>query len=128
MRPNYRIIIAEDEQLLSAVLVRLILRHYPTAAVQTFADGQDALDAYDTHGADLLFIDHEMPGLDGITLIRMLRARGDSVPAIGMSGNPHYRDAYMAVGANAFLDATSLNGQLAVLLGQFLPPQLDAAL
>jgi CheY-like chemotaxis protein len=128
MHPNHRIIIAEDEQLLSAVLARLILRHYPTATVQTFANGQDALDNYDAHGADLLLVNHEMPGLDGLSLIRKLRARGDSVPTIGMSGDSRHHDAYMAVGANAFLDATSLNDQLALLLGRYLPPRLNAAL
>ena len=127
MHPIHRIIIAENEQRLSAVLARLILRHYPTATVQTFADGQEALDAYDAHGADLLFVNHEMPGLDGLSLIRKLRARGDSVPTIGMSRDSRHHDAYMAVGANAFLEGTSLNGQLAVLLGQFLPPHLNAA-
>jgi CheY-like chemotaxis protein len=85
------------------------------------------LDAYDAHGADLLFVNHEMPGLDGLSLIRKLRARGDSVSTIGMSRDSRHHDAYMAVGANAFLEGTSLNGQLAVLLGQFLPPHLNAA-
>jgi two-component system response regulator QseB len=122
MPDSYRIIIAEDQDTLAALLARLILRAYPTAVIQTFGNGQQALDAYDSHRADLLIVNRGMPGVDGITLIRTLRARGDTVPIIGMSGSPHYRDAYMAAGAMAFMSGPELLGQLSQLLRCFLPP------
>ena len=58
MQPSYRIIIAQDDAALASLLTRLILRRYPTAVVQAFGNGQDALDAYDQAGADLLFVNH----------------------------------------------------------------------
>jgi two-component system response regulator QseB len=91
--------------------------------VQTFGDGQDALNAYDQHGADLLLVNHGMPHLDGPALIRTLRARGDTVPIIGMSGNPYYCADYMDVGATAFLTGPELLGELARLLRRFLSPE-----
>ena len=75
----YRIIIAEDNQSLASLLTRLILRRHPTAAIQTFGNGQDALAAYDHAGAELLFVNHGMPGMDGPTMMRILRARGDRI-------------------------------------------------
>ena len=122
MQQSYTIIIAEDDAALATMLTRLILRRYPTAVVRTFGNGQDALDAYDHAGADLLFVNHEMPGLDGPTLIRLLRARGDTVPIIGMSGNPGLRDVYRIAGAMAFVSGATLLDHLSSLLRRFLPP------
>ena len=119
---SYRIIIAEDDAALASLLVRLILRHYPTAVIQAFGNGQDALAAYDQTGADLLFVNHGMPRMDGPTMIRILRARDDSVPTIGMSGNPWLYDAYMAAGATAFVESWELIDQFSALLRRFLPP------
>ncbi len=122
MQSSYQIIIAEDDGILASLLTRLILRRYPTAEIQAFGNGQDALDAYGQAGADLLFVNHRMPGMDGPTMIRSVRARGDSVPMIGMSGNPGLRDAYMAAGAMAFFESWELIDQLSALLQRFLPP------
>jgi CheY-like chemotaxis protein len=122
MQDSYRIIIAEDDGILASLLTRLILRRYPTAVVQAFGNGQDALDAYDQAGADLLFVNHRMPGMDGPTMIRILRARSDSVPIIGMSGNPWLHDTYIAAGAMEFVEGWELIDQLSSLLQRFLPP------
>jgi CheY-like chemotaxis protein len=121
MQQAYRIIIAEDDELVASLLTRLMLRHYPAAVIQAFGNGQDALDAYDHAGADLLLVNHGMPGLDGPTMIRVLRARGDSVPMIGMSGNPRLHAEYIAAGATAFVESVDLIEQLSALLQRFLP-------
>ena len=77
----YQIIIAEDDAVLASLLTRLILRCYPTAVIQAFGNGRDALAAYGRTPADLLFVNHGMPGMDGPTMIRILRARGASAVA-----------------------------------------------
>ncbi len=118
----YRIIIAEDDDSLASLLTRLILRGYPTAVVRAFGNGQDALAAYDQAGADLLFVNHGMPVMDGPTMIRILRARGDSVPMIGISGNPGLHDENMAAGATAFFAGAEVLTQLSALLRRFVPP------
>jgi DNA-binding response OmpR family regulator len=121
MQQAYRIIIAEDDAALAFSLMRLILRHYPNAVVQTFDNGQEALDAYDRAGADLLLVSHGLPGMDGPTLIQTLLAHGDTLPIIGMSSNPGLHD-YMAAGAMAYLDDGELIGQIAALLRRFRLP------
>jgi DNA-binding response OmpR family regulator len=128
MHDAYRIIIAEDDEELALLLTRLILRHYPTAVVQAFGNGREAVAAYDAVAADLLFVNHGMLGMDGPTLIRTLRARGDSVPVIGMSGNPSLHDEYMIAGAMAFVGGAELLEQLSGLLRRFLPPLEEIAL
>ena len=121
MHDAYLIIIAEDDASLASLLTRLILRRYPTAVVQRFRNGLDALAAYDQTGADLLCVNHLMPGMDGRTLIRTVRARGDSVPMIGMAGNSWLHDTYMAAGAMAFAESWEVITHLSALLRRFLP-------
>jgi two-component system response regulator RegX3 len=118
----YRIIIAEDDDSLASLLTRLILRRYPTAVVRAFGNGQDALAAYDQAGADLLFVNHGMPVMDGPTMIGILRARGDSVPIIGISGSPILHDENMAVGATAFFAGAEVLTQLSAILRRFFSP------
>jgi DNA-binding response OmpR family regulator len=124
MQQPYQVIIAEDETALATLLERLILRYYPTARVQTFGNGRDALDAYDRAGADLLFVNHGTPELDGPSFIRLLRARGDTVPIIGMSGNPRLGEEYRIAGATVFVGGAEVLDQLSALLQRFLPPTL----
>jgi CheY-like chemotaxis protein len=117
----YRIIIAEDEPTLATLLARLILRRYTTAVVQTYVDGQAALTAYEQEGADLLVVNHSMPHMNGDTLVRTLRARGDMVPIIGISGSPEPSTSFRAAGASAFVMSVDVMKDLAELLARFLP-------
>ena len=54
-------------------------------------------------------------------MIRIVRARGDNVPIIGMSGISLH-DRYIAAGAMAFAESADLITQLPALLQRFLPP------
>lgn len=121
MHDAYRIMIAQGDSVLASLLTRLILRRYPTAVVPMFCNGLDALAVYDQTGADLLFVNHRMPGMDGPTLIRTVRARGDMVPIIGMSGDPSLREVYRNAGATVFAESGAVIEQLSALLQCFLP-------
>lgn len=120
MPKPYRIILVEDEPVLAELLERLVRRRYPDAEVTTYWSGQDALDAYTRTGADALLVDRGVPGVDGLTITAMLRAQGDPVPIIGMSGDPAFRDRYLAAGASAFLSGSELFDQVIGLLEQLL--------
>jgi DNA-binding NtrC family response regulator len=122
MHDPYRIMIAQGDAVLASLLTRLILRRYPAVVVQMFRNGLDALAAYDQTGADLLFVNHRMPGMDGPTLIRTVRARDDTVPIIGMSGDPSLHDVYMNAGATTFAESGDVIEHLSALLRRFLPP------
>lgn len=52
-------------------------------------NGIEGLFEQATIPADLILTDIEMPGLDGVGMIRTLRASGDSVPVLVLSGAPN---------------------------------------
>lgn len=84
-------------------------------------NGLEALHNYEQDGADLLIVNHAMPKLDGPALIRLLRARGDKVPIVGISGDCANREEELAAGATEFVETTDLIGELPALLARFKP-------
>lgn len=70
-----RIILAEDEKALSNVLVT-ILKHN-NYSVDAAYNGQEALDYLDTEMYDALILDIMMPKIDGLTVLKTIRAKGN---------------------------------------------------
>lgn len=75
-----RILLAEDERETAAFIARGLSEagHNPAHA----ATGQDALHMGLTEDFDLLILDRMMPELDGVEVLRRLRAGGITAPAI----------------------------------------------
>lgn len=62
--------------------------------VHSFRQGQDALQAMDENGTrpDLVLTDYDMPGMNGLELARVLKARYPELPLIMFSGRKHAGD------------------------------------
>jgi signal transduction histidine kinase len=80
-----RILIADDHTDVRNYLTRLLGGRWTVEAV---ADGGAALDAIRAHRPDLVIADVVMPGLDGLDLLRALRAEPDTstIPVLLLSG------------------------------------------
>ena len=73
-------LIIDDEQLACEELAYL-LREYPDIEVAANAsNGLEAVELIEKLEPDLVFMDVQMPGLDGLGVIRMLRERGAQLP------------------------------------------------
>ena len=57
-------------------------------AVQGFETGEALLDTGDLSGDGCLVLDYRLPGMDGLTLLAILRRRGVSMPAVVITSNP----------------------------------------
>jgi DNA-binding response OmpR family regulator len=90
-----RILIIDDERLIQQLLSRALEGDGHSCAVaSTAAEGKEAL----ADGAfDLVFCDVDMPGGSGLDLVRDLRAGGNRVPVVMMSGVEDARQAAEAV-------------------------------
>src|SRR5436305_2480989 len=73
------ILVADDDRTLTAMLRRTLA--YEGYDVLTAADGREALAQAQAHHPDLVVLDWLMPGLDGLTVARRLRA-GDGPPIL----------------------------------------------
>ncbi|HEX2060936.1 MAG TPA: LytTR family DNA-binding domain-containing protein [Thermoanaerobaculia bacterium] len=74
-----RVVVADDEPLARRT-IRLLARRDPEIAIVAEArDGAEALEAIREHKPDLVFLDIQMPRLDGFDVLELL---GDEAPAI----------------------------------------------
>ena len=80
---NMRILIAEDDPKLLKSLVHIFeMNHY---AVDGVDNGNDAFDFASSDEYDGLVLDIMMPGMDGVSLLKKLRASGITTPALFLS-------------------------------------------
>jgi two-component system, sensor histidine kinase and response regulator len=75
--------------------------------VRTAATGDEALRKVEEHEPELVLLDVSMPGLDGVEVLRRLRARRGGGPAVIMltaaRREPHAIEAGLKEGADAYL-------------------------
>ena len=75
-----RILFAEDEPALREVTVKRLKAE--GFGVDGCRDGKEALDYLDSTDYDVVILDIMMPGIDGLTVLRTLRSRGNTVPVM----------------------------------------------
>src|ERR1044072_7835610 len=77
-----RLLIADHEPLAAERLQLLLPEHPPVDLVGTASDGEGAVRMAEALTPDLLLLDIEMPGLDGIEVARALAARQPRAPVV----------------------------------------------
>ncbi len=85
-----RVLLVEDNPV-GALLAATLLRR-EGCAVETAASGREALEALRRARYDLVFMDMRMPGMDGPTAARAIRARGDETPIVALTANAFAED------------------------------------
>jgi two-component system chemotaxis response regulator CheB len=80
-----RVVVADDSRLMRRILADALGRQ-GFDVVATAADGDEALAACNEHRPDALTLDLHMPGLDGLGVLRALRAgKAEPVPVVVVS-------------------------------------------
>ena len=94
-----RILVADDEPEMTMVLEALLSReHY---SVDVVYNGQDALDYGLAENYDCLVLDIMMPKLDGIQVLRELRARNVSTPVLLLTAKSQVEDRIAGLNSGA---------------------------
>ena len=98
-----RILLAEDEIALAKALVKIFeSNNYSIDAVH---DGQDALDYLEAGNYDVAVLDIMMPKVDGITVLKTIRAEGNDIPVLMLTARSEIDDKVLGLdsGANYYL-------------------------
>ena len=107
-----RILIAEDDPKLLKSLVHIFeLNHY---AVDGVDNGIDAFDFASSDEYDGLVLDIMTPGMDGVTLLKKLRAKGITTPALFLTARTEIdqRIEGLDAGADDYLPKPFSTGEL----------------
>lgn len=122
-----RITICDDETPMQKELKRQLDLYARTRNIyityKYFRSGADLLSNY--HEEDLIFMDYQMDGLDGLETARKLRAEHDQTPIIFLTSFPHIVFDTFEVNAYRFLVKPIDPDKLTAAMNDFLSAQKD---
>lgn len=98
-----RLLLAEDEKALSKALAAILERN--NYSVDTVYDEQSALDYLEMDNYDGVILDIMMPRMDGLTVLRKVREKGNRIPILLLTARSEVDDKVegLDAGANDYL-------------------------
>lgn len=113
-----RVILAEDQTMVRGALASLLGLEPDIEVVGEAATGEEAVEVADRTRPDIVLLDIEMPGMDGIAAAAEIRRRhpGCEVMILTTFGRPGYLRRAMEAGAAAFLVKDSPARELAAAI------------
>ncbi len=120
-----RLLVADDDRAIRESLQRVL--SLEGHEVDTVADGAQALESARARPVDLMVLDLMMPGVDGLTVCRVLRAEGDRTPILMLTARTETSDrvAGLDAGADDYLpkpfDPAELMARVRALLRRARP-------
>lgn len=98
-----RLLLAEDEKALSKALTAILERN--NYSVDAVYDGQSALEYLGTDNYDGVILDIMMPKVDGLTVLRKVREKGNLIPILLLTAKSEVDDKVegLDAGANDYL-------------------------
>jgi two-component system response regulator MprA len=97
--PGGRLLVADDDPDVRDSLRRALGR--AGYSVTTASNGVDAIDTVAKSPVDLIVLDILMPAMDGLSVCRMLRGRGDSTPVLALTARDSIDDRVIGLAAGA---------------------------
>ncbi len=132
---SHRIVLADDHQLVRSGLRELLERQGDLAVVGEVGDGREAVRSARELRPELVVMDVEMPGLNGIKATRQIASEvgGVRVLCLSMHSSPRFVEAAFEAGAAGYLLKDSATDELlrairAVLTGRtYVSPAVAGA-
>ena|ERR1035437_397871 len=111
---NHKMLIADDEGLLRTGLIATLKRNYVDGEIYEATNGIEAVEKASLHRPDLIFMDHNMPGLNGIKASQKILQTLPGVKIIMVTGLPTVEIRFEAfeVGISAFLSKNPTDSEL----------------
>ncbi len=99
-KPSASILVVDDEEVVRRSHLRVLSS--VQCDVEAVADGEQALNAMEAKRYDIVLLDLRMPGMDGMAVLRTMKARWPDSEVIVITGYPSFETAKEAVRLGAF--------------------------
>lgn len=104
-----RVLLAEDNEVNTQIFLAML--EGTALEIETVADGLQAWQRLQQQGYDLVFVDVQMPGMDGLSLVRALRAHEGAIqrqrtPVVALTAHGYASDVQASLAAGCDLHLT----------------------
>lgn len=100
MREKTKILVVDDEEVVRLSHLRLLARD--DRKVEAVWNGQDALREMERANFDLVLLDLRMPGMDGMSVLRLIKERWPDSEVVVITGYPTVETAKEAIRLGAY--------------------------
>lgn len=116
-----RILAAEDNSVNRFVLVKMLKKWNIEPTI--VSDGALALEAFEQHDYDIIFLDLQMPIMDGLEASRKMREKNQDVPIIALTAAvlQENRNEASAAGMNDFIEKPFQSEDLREIILKYVP-------
>ena len=116
------ILLVEDSDTLRTSLVDWLEFRFPDCRIRTAQSGEAALEQVRTLCPEVVLMDIDLPGLDGIEATRRIKSQLPltAVVMLTMHDTPYHRLAAARAGAAAFVPKDKIDQRLHLVLGKLL--------
>ena len=108
-----QLLLVDDDEVDRLAVKRLLRQTRFDVTVEERTDRRSALAAFAPGAFDCVLLDYNLPGADGLEILRELRSKGASVPVIALTGqgDEEVAVALMKAGAADYLNKNSLTAE-----------------
>jgi DNA-binding NarL/FixJ family response regulator len=100
-----RTLVVEDNAAFREALIGMLEGHFSTLVFEKAASSEEALVKLSRFSPELIFVDIQLPGQNGLQLSKTLRSKYDKAVIVILTNHdaPEYRQAAIRSGANFFI-------------------------
>lgn len=101
----FRTLVVEDNAVFRDFLIGMLEGHFSKLVFEKAASSEEALLKSSRFSPELVFVDIQLPGQNGLQLSKMLRSKYEKAVIVILTNNdgPEYRQAATQCGANYFI-------------------------
>jgi DNA-binding NarL/FixJ family response regulator len=124
---QHRLLLVDDSQVFLQRLHVMLAELEPVDEIHTANNYEQALSVLDNTGCTIALLDIDMPGRNGLQLLRAIKKRREDVSVIMLSNqdNDIYRKESIKRGAAFFVDKTAEIERLPELINSFSFDMID---
>jgi DNA-binding NarL/FixJ family response regulator len=114
--------VVDDSQVLRLSLVNWLELRFPDCRIRAAESGEAALEEVRTFCPDVVLMDMDLPGIDGIEATRSIKSQSPrtAVVMLTVHDTPHHRLAAARAGAAAYVPKHKLDQRLHLVLEKLL--------
>ncbi len=100
MNAQARILVIDDEEVVRLSYMRTLASEH--CKVQVVTNGRDAIALMETQPFDVVLLDMSMPGMDGMSVLKVIKQRWPESEVVIITGYPGVESAKQAVSLGAY--------------------------